>query len=74
MDKENFVVSFQANKKWLSIPKEMRSELEKNVWCSSCTDVISIANYQVKETDFGIVLQGNCHQCSKPVARSIEID
>ena len=74
MDKNNEVVSFNANKKWLAIPKETRNELERNVWCSSCSDVVQIQNYQIKETDFGIVLQGTCKQCSKSVARAVEMN
>ncbi|WP_312097642.1 hypothetical protein [Niallia sp.] len=76
MEKKNEadILSFTANKKWLSLPKEMRSELERNVWCSSCIDVVQIENYLIEETKFGIVLQGTCKQCGKQVARAIEMD
>ncbi len=76
VDKKNEaeLLSFNANKKWLSLPKETRSELVRNVWCSSCIDVVQIEKYIIEETKFGIALQGTCRHCGKRVARAIEID
>ncbi|MGP7817105.1 RQC-minor-1 family DNA-binding protein [Niallia sp. 01092] len=70
MDKD--AISFAANKKWLSIPKDIRSELERNVWCTTCGDVVQIEKYMVKEAQFGIVLQGKCKICGHEVARVID--
>ena len=64
------VVSFSANKKWLAIPAAIRKELECNVWCSHCSDVVQIVDYVVKESPPGIVLKGKCKNCGKDVARS----
>jgi hypothetical protein len=66
------VVSFSANKKWPSIPAATRKELEGNVWCSHCSDVVQIVDYVVKESPPGIVLQGTCKKCGSKVARFIE--
>lgn len=66
------VVSFSANKKWLSIPVEFRRQLERNVWCSSCCDVVKIEKYTVKEFSGGIVLEGKCQKCGNDVARVID--
>ncbi|WHY64996.1 RQC-minor-1 family DNA-binding protein [Neobacillus sp. SuZ13] len=66
------VVSFSANKKWLSIPVEFRRKLERNVWCSSCSDVVKIEKYTVKEFTGGIVLEGKCQKCGNGVARVID--
>lgn len=66
------VLSFSANKKWLSIPAETRRQLEKNVFCSSCLDVVKIEKYTVKEISFGIVLEGKCQKCGHDVARVID--
>jgi hypothetical protein len=66
------VISFGANKKWLAISAATRKELEQNVWCSYCCDVVQIVDYVVKESPPGIILEGNCQKCSKPVARFIE--
>ncbi|MFP5114946.1 RQC-minor-1 family DNA-binding protein [Bacillaceae bacterium C204] len=65
-------ISFSANKKWLSIPVEIRRKLEKNVWCSSCRDVVKIERYTVKECSTGIVLEGKCQKCGHDVARVID--
>ncbi|WP_197032411.1 RQC domain-containing protein [Bacillus sp. UNC41MFS5] len=66
------VVSFSANKKWLSIPVEFRRQLERNVWCSFCCDVVKIEKYTVKEFSGGIVLEGKCQKCGNDVARVID--
>ena len=66
------VISFSANKKWLSIPEEIRRKLENNVWCGSCGGVVKIEKYTVKEVSYGIVLEGKCHKCGHDVARVID--
>ncbi|MEC1523899.1 hypothetical protein P9D43_18015 [Neobacillus niacini] len=66
------VISFSANKKWLAIPEATRRELERNVWCGNCLDVVQIVNYVVKDSPHGIVLEGNCKNCEKNVARVID--
>ncbi|PFP30624.1 hypothetical protein COJ96_04750 [Bacillus sp. AFS073361] len=66
------MVSFSANKKWLSIPVEFRRQLERNVWCSYCCDVVKIEKYTVKEFSGGIVLEGKCQKCGNDVARVID--
>lgn len=72
MKKDQRVISFTANKKWLSIPEETRRSLERNVWCSSCTDVVQIENYIVQESRGGIVLHGKCKICGYEVARVVD--
>jgi hypothetical protein len=67
-------ISFTANKKWLAIPAEFRRELERNVWCVSCSDVVKIENYVVKEATPGILLEGKCQKCGHDVARFIEVE
>lgn len=66
------VVSFSVNKKWLAIPEATRRELERNVWCSACSDVVLIVNYVVNDSPYGIILKGNCKNCGKNVARVID--
>ncbi|WP_066255464.1 RQC-minor-1 family DNA-binding protein [Neobacillus drentensis] len=66
------VISFSANKQWLSIPENIRRKLEQNVWCSSCSDVVKIESYIVKEFSTGIVLEGKCQKCGHDVARVID--
>lgn len=66
------VISFSANKKWLSLPEEIRNKLERNVWCGTCRDVVKIENYNVKESSQGILLQGKCNNCGNMVIRVID--
>ncbi|MDQ0971242.1 hypothetical protein QFZ31_001120 [Neobacillus niacini] len=66
------VVSFSANKKWLAIPTAIRKELERNVWCVNCSDVVQIVNYIVQDSPPSITLEGKCKNCGKEVARFID--
>jgi len=66
------VISFSANKQWLSIPENIRRQLEQNVWCSYCCDVVKIESYIVKEFSTGIALEGKCKKCGNNVARAID--
>jgi hypothetical protein len=70
--KDSEVVSFAENKKWLTIPVETRKKLERNVWCSSCTGVVQIEKYTVKEIKSGIALYGSCNKCGHNVVRVID--
>lgn len=73
LEKQNEnVVSFSANKKWLALPLEIRRELERNVWCVNCIDVVQIENYTVKDFSTGMVLEGTCKKCGADVARVID--
>ncbi|PFO09594.1 hypothetical protein FB550_11193 [Neobacillus bataviensis] len=72
MKNDKDVISFAANKKWLSIPEETRRMLEQNVWCGSCGDVVTIEKYTVEDSPSGIVLRGKCKKCGHEVARVID--
>jgi hypothetical protein len=72
MDHKKEVISFGANKKWLAIPAATRKELERNVWCSTCSDVVQIVNYVVQDSPPSIALKGKCKDCGKDVARFID--
>lgn len=72
MKKEPVIISFSARKKWLSIPAEVRRAIEKNVWCSSCMDTVQIENYEIKESQNGIILLGTCKNCGNDVVRVVD--
>ncbi|MDM5318157.1 hypothetical protein QUF49_19330 [Fictibacillus sp. b24] len=61
-----------ANKKWLSIPKDIRSQLIKNVFCANCMDEVTIVGFTIEDDKHGIVLNGKCQQCGHQVTRFIE--
>jgi superfamily II DNA helicase RecQ len=70
--KENQVVSFNALKKWRSIPEIHRKQIERNVFCSTCLDAVQIQNYTVKEDKGVISLHGQCRNCGNPVVRVVD--
>jgi DNA-directed RNA polymerase subunit RPC12/RpoP len=61
-----------ANEKWLSIPKEAREQLKRNVWCTNCGKAVKIVGYVIDQDRFGIILKGKCATCGHDVARVIE--
>lgn len=65
------IIDFQAMKKWSSIPKNMQGMFLRNVFCSNC-GVTTIVEYTIKNDKLGIILEGKCKKCGKPVARFIE--
>lgn len=69
---EKQVVSIQALKKWRSIPEVHRKQLERNVWCASCCDVVQIQNYIVKENRGTISLHGECKNCKNLLVRVVD--
>lgn len=66
------IISFVARKKWMSIPTEFRKKIERNVWCSSCSEVVQIIDYSVKESGEEIVLHGSCKICGHKVVRVVD--
>jgi len=65
-------ISFQANKKWLSIPADERQMLIRNVFCGHCLDTVQIEKYIIKDFRDMIVLEGKCKTCGNDVARVID--
>lgn len=64
--------SFEANKKWLSIPADFRQMLIRNVFCGHCLDTVQIEKYIIKDFRDTIVLEGKCKTCGNEVARVID--
>lgn len=73
IDNSSNTISFSANKKWLSLPKEIREKLERNVWCVSCNDVVRIEKYIIKEVGKSIALEGKCNRCGQKAVRVIDM-
>jgi superfamily II DNA helicase RecQ len=69
---ENQIVSFNALKKWRSIPEIHRKQIERNVFCVSCLDAVQIQIYTVKEDKGVISLHGQCGNCGHEVARVVD--
>ncbi|MET3683182.1 hypothetical protein ABID56_001273 [Alkalibacillus flavidus] len=64
----------EVNKKWLSIPEDIREKLMTNVFCSKCRGNATITDFKVEGHDLGIVLLGKCQACGNDVARVVELD
>ncbi len=61
-----------ALRKWMKIPKNIRKELEYNVFCGNCKDVVHIVDYEVEMDNIGIILTGKCETCGQLVRRVVE--
>jgi hypothetical protein len=64
--------SFEANKKWLMIPAEIRQMLVRNVFCGHCMDTVQIEKYVIKGFRDTVVLEGKCKNCGNSIARVID--
>lgn len=60
-----------ALEKWNAIPERVQNLLIKNVFCKTC-GVTTIVDFDIKNDEFGIVLEGKCKKCGNGVARFIE--
>ncbi|WP_347562658.1 nucleoside triphosphate pyrophosphohydrolase [Clostridium sp. HBUAS56010] len=70
-DKVGMVSDIKALKLWSGVPQEWREILLNNVFCSNCK-LTSIVNYAVKIEKHGLILEGECAKCGKPVTRVVE--
>ncbi|MFT9596758.1 RQC-minor-1 family DNA-binding protein [Mesobacillus sp.] len=64
--------SFDANKKWLMLPAEIRQMLVRNVFCGHCMDTVQIEKYVIKDFRDSVVLEGKCKNCGNDVVRVID--
>ncbi|QST00410.1 hypothetical protein IMZ31_02100 [Pontibacillus sp. ALD_SL1] len=64
----------EANKKWLSIPKDSREKLIQNVFCSNCLDAVTIVDFIILDHPEGVLLEGKCKNCGESVARVVELE
>jgi hypothetical protein len=64
--------SFEANKKWLALPADIRQMFIRNVFCGKCLDAVQIEKYIIKNHRDTIVLEGRCKSCGHKVARVID--
>jgi len=57
--------------KWNAIPERVQDLLINNVFCGAC-GVTTIIDFDIKNDELGIVLEGKCKKCGNEVARFIE--
>lgn len=67
------VTDFKAVQKWSGLPQNMKQQIVKNVFCSSC-GVTTIIEYTMHDDKLGILLRGKCNKCGKDVARLVETE
>ncbi|MCE7791531.1 hypothetical protein K8O68_03710 [Salipaludibacillus sp. CUR1] len=65
------LTDINAHKKWRKVPANIRNKLINNVFCPDCFNT-TIVNYDLKTLKNGLLLEGDCKQCGKSVARVIE--
>ncbi len=61
-----------ARKIWEAIPMIHRTRILNNVWCGNCLKSTTIVNYFGQLKDGHLVLEEECGQCGRVVARLIE--
>ncbi|MYL71358.1 hypothetical protein GLW00_10855 [Halobacillus litoralis] len=64
----------EANKMWLSLPKDFRKQLIANVYCTNCSDIVTITDFINVDHPVGVMLDGKCENCGSKVARVVDMD
>jgi hypothetical protein len=62
----------RSKKIWEAIPVNHRTRILNNIWCGNCVKATTIVNYFGQLKEGNLVLEGECEQCGKTVARLIE--
>ena len=66
------IADLEATKEFNALPKDERELLLSNAWCSTCRGVTTFAKgYIVRKDKYGLVLEGSCIKCRKPVVRCL---
>ncbi|WP_096186490.1 hypothetical protein [Evansella halocellulosilytica] len=61
----------KAAQKWAKVPKDFQEKLIHNVFCRNC-GVTTIVDYEIKDDNQGLTLEGKCKQCGENVVRFVE--
>lgn len=62
----------KAMSRFNQIPNDIKSKLLSNVYCSKCSDMVKIVDFEATMDGEDLVLKGRCEKCSGKVARLIE--
>ncbi len=62
----------EASQFWQALPDEHKAAIVTNVWCRSCSQETTIVNFKGKVEKGNLILEGECRECSGPVARLVE--
>lgn len=65
------MTDIKALQKWNKIDKIHQKELLNNVFCSPCGNT-TIVDYDIKDEDMGVILEGNCKTCRQKIFRVVE--
>jgi len=64
----------RASKIWSSIPYDLQKAILTNVWCSKCSDMTTIVDFNGTVERKDLILRGYCKKCGGEVARLLEND
>ena len=61
-----------AIKLWATVPDEGKRLILANVWCSTCRQAVTLADYTGSVVGGDLLLSGFCSECNGNVARVVE--
>jgi len=64
--------TLEAWKRWTKIPKTIQKKLLDNVFCCTCSGVVTIVLETAEMKGENLILRGKCRDCGKDVCRLIE--
>ena len=70
MDIDNFTP--HALLLWTFVPRDAKTSILKNVFCTKCRTSVEIVDYKGTEKNGDVVLTGRCKVCGNKVVRVVE--
>jgi hypothetical protein len=67
--KGNGTTDIEAIKLWKTYPDQAKEMWLNNALCSACGVTSFKQGYNLRKDKFGIVIQGYCAKCGRPIAR-----
>ena len=68
------IISFEAEKRWKRIPKDLQKRILENVWCCNCADSTAILIESSEMVQNDLILRGKCKTCGHEVCRLVEAE
>lgn len=67
------ITDFEALKEWHVLPERERQILLTNAFCSKCGTASFAPGYNIRKDKLGLVIEGTCATCGKPIARTQDV-
>lgn len=64
--------SLRAERRWRSIPADVKQQILACVWCTNCRSGQPIKDWKLCENDDAVLIEGRCAVCGGECVRLLE--